>query len=251
MAEVVRLGDLEALSQEAARRWLAIAQKAVAERGKFSIAISGGNTPRRLFQIMASSPYKDQAPWAQTHVFWADERRVPPNDPQSNYLMACETLLNFVPVPATQVNRMLGEGLLSDATADYENKLRRYFDLGARDWPRFDLVLLGLGPDGHTASIFPGTRAVSDLTHMVLVYEVPQMHSERVTLTRRVFNNSRSVIFLVSGSDKAKPLAETLEGPALPSTYPAQVIQPTDGQVVWLVDKAAAADLKSTEIKSS
>jgi len=251
MAEVVRLEDLEALSQEAARRWLSIAQQAVAERGKFSIAISGGHTPRRLYEIMAASPYKEQVPWAQTHVFWADERRVPPSDPQSNYLMACEALLNHVTVPPAQVYRMMGEGLLSDSTADYENKLKRYFELGPRDWPRFDLVLLGLGPDGHTASMFPGTRAVSDLTHMVLVYEVPQMHMERVTLTRRVFNNSRNVIFLVSGADKAKAVAATLEGPDLPSTHPAQVIQLTDGHLVWLVDQAAAADLKPAEGKAS
>lgn len=251
MADVVRLDDLEAISQEAARRWLAAAQKAVAERGKFSIALSGGNTPRRLYQLMASSPYKEQAPWAQTHVFWADERRVPPSDSESNYRMACEALLNHVPVPPGQVYRMMGEGLVSASTRDYETKLNRYFELGPRDWPRLDLVLLGLGPDGHTASIFPGTRAVSDLTHQIIVYEVPKFHAERVTLTRRVFNNSREIIFLVSGADKADALAQTLEGPALPSTWPAQVIKPTDGELVWLVDKAAAANLKSTEMKGS
>jgi 6-phosphogluconolactonase len=251
MAEVIRLDDLESLSQEAARRWLAIAQEAVSEQGKFSIALSGGSTPRRLYQIMASSPYKEQTPWAQTHVFWGDERRVAPGDPESDYRMARETLLDHVPVPPDQVHRMLGEGLVSSTVRDYENKLKRYFELGASDWPRFDLVLLGLGADGHTASIFPGTRAVSDLTNMVIVFEIPQLHAERITLTRRVFNNSRNILFLVSGADKAPALAATLEGSALPSKYPAQIIQPTNGELVWLVDKAAAADLKSTPMKGS
>jgi len=249
MAEVIRLDDLEALSQEAARRWLAIAQKAVEEQGRFSIALSGGNTPRRLYQIMASSPYKEQAPWAQTHVFWGDERRVPPGDDQSDYRMAREALLDHVPIPPDQIYRMQGEGLLSSVVRDYETKLKKYFDLGLGDWPRFDLVLLGLGANGHTASIFPGTRAVSDITNMVLVYEVPQLHVERITLTRRVFNNSKNVFFLVSGADKAPALASTLEGESVPSKYPAQIINPTDGELVWLVDKAAAADLKSTPVK--
>src|SRR5262245_34090253 len=144
MADVIQFADLEALSQEAARRWLSIAQSTVAERGKFSIALSGGNTTRKLYQLMASSPYAEQAPWAQTYVFWGDERRVPPGDPQSDYRMARETLLDHVPVPAENVNRMLGEGLASASVRDYQAKLTRYFGLSGADWPRFDLVLLGL-----------------------------------------------------------------------------------------------------------
>lgn len=251
MAEVIKLSDLEALSQDAARRWLSIAQKAVTERGKFSVALSGGNTPRRLYQIMASSPYKEQAPWAQTYIFWGDERRVPPSDDQSDYKMARETLLDFVPVPPENINRMLGEGLASAAVRDYETRLDRFFGLDERDWPRFDLVLLGLGPDGHTASMFPGTRAVSDVTNKVIVFEVPQLKVERMTLTRRVFNNARNVIFLVSGADKAPALAATLEGPDLPSKYPARVINPTDGNLIWLVDQAASAELKSTKVSTN
>ena len=244
MAEIVRLGDPEAVSQEAARRWLDTAAKAVVERGKFRIALSGGSTPRRLYEIMAS-PQGQQAPWSQTYVFWGDERRVPPSHADSAFRMARETLLDHVPIPAEQIFRMHGEELASGAVRDYENKLRRHFEIGPREWPRFDLVLLGLGADGHFASIFPGTRAVSDLTNMVIVYEVPQLGVERITLTRPVFNHARNIIFLVCGEEKAAALAATLDGPSQPSRCPAQGLNPEDGTLTWLVDKAAAGELKA------
>jgi 6-phosphogluconolactonase len=245
MTDIVRFADLESLSQEAARRWGKIAQKAVQERGKFRIALSGGNTPRRLYQLVAAAPLSEQLPWAQTYVFWGDERRVPPSHPDSDYRMARETLLDHVPVPEGQIFRMHGEGLASDATRDYEIQLQREFELGVRDWPDFDLVLLGLGAEGHTASIFPGTRAVSDLTHMVLIYDVPQLGSERMTLTRPVFNHARNILFLVSGKDKADALAGAIDGPGHPSTYPAAGIKPENGLLTWLVDEPAASKLKS------
>jgi 6-phosphogluconolactonase len=247
MADVVRLADLDAISQEAARRWVDIASKAVEERGRFRIALSGGNTPRALYQMMASAPNASQTFWSQSTVFWGDERRVPPSHPDSNYRMARETLLDHVPIPESQIFPMDGGGLASSAVREYEDALRREFELGPRDWPQFDLMLLGLGVDGHTASIFPGTRAVSDLTHMVLVYEIPQLQSERITLTRPNFNDAHHVLFLVSGKDKAPALAATLEGPYRPSRYPAQGIAPEHGTLTWLVDNAAASELKSSE----
>lgn len=243
MTEIVRLPDAEAVAREAARRWIEIARQAVEERGAFRIALSGGETPRLLYRLMASEPWRDQAPWAETHVFWCDERRVPPSDPRSNYRMARETLLDHVPIPSEQVYRMQGGGLISSATSDYEEKLRRHFRLGRGEWPRFDLILLGMGTDGHTASIFPGTRAVSDLSHMVLVYEVPQLGVERMTLTLPVINNARHILFLVVGEEKAETLAAVLEGDYRPSTYPAQAARPVDGTLTWLVDEAAASRL--------
>jgi 6-phosphogluconolactonase len=241
--EIVVLPDLDQIAQEAARRWVEIAQGAVAERGSFSVALSGGSTPRTLYELLAGEPWRSQAPWDSTHVFWGDERRVPSTDPQSNYRMAREALLDHVPIPGKQINRMNGEDLLSSAIGDYEDKLWRYFRFNRGEWPRFDLVLLGLGPDGHTASIFPGTRAVSDLSHMVLAYQVPQLGVERITLTLPVINHAHHIMFQVAGEEKADALAMALEGERRPSACPAQAVEPVDGTLTWLVDKAAASEL--------
>jgi 6-phosphogluconolactonase len=240
VSELVVLSDINQIAQEAAQRWVEIAQGAVAERGSFSVALSGGSTPRTLYELLAADPWRSQAPWESTHVFWGDERRVPATDPQSNYRMAREALLEHVSVPSEQIYRMHGEDLLSSAVRDYENKLWRYFKPGHGEWPRFDLILLGLGPDGHTASIFPGTRAVSDLSHLVLAYQVPQLAAERMTLTLPVINHAHHILFLVAGQEKAHVLANVLEGESRPSTYPAQAVRPVDGTLAWLVDQAAA-----------
>ncbi len=245
MAEINIHPTLDELAQDAAGRWVEIANQAVAERGVFRIALAGGSTPRPLYTLMASEPWRSQAPWAETVVFWGDERRVPPSDPESNYRMAQETLLQHVPILPHNIYRMDGEELANSAAREYTNKLMRHFELDRREWPRFDLMLLGLGSDGHIASIFPGTRAASDLSNMVLVYSVPQLGVERMTLTLPVFNNARNVIGLVAGADKAEALAATLEGRYQPSTHPAQAIKPVDGSLVWLVDEAAAAKLTS------
>lgn len=244
MAEIVKLNNAELVAEEAARRWAQIAQEAVSERGAFRIMLSGGNTPRLLYQLMAQDPWRDQAPWEQTYVFWGDERRVPPSHPESDYRMAREALLDHVPIPDDHIFRLKGEGLESSIIRDYETKLRRHFQLKQGEWPRFDLALLGLGADGHIASIFPGTRAVSDLSSTVLVYAVPQLGVERVTVTLPVINHARHIIFLVVGAEKSGVLSESLDGPSMPSTYPAQAVQPVDGTVTWLVDKAAASQIK-------
>jgi len=241
--EVVILPHIEAIIEEAARRWVRIAQEAVAERGVFRIALAGGSTPRPLYMLMASAPWCDQVDWSRTFVFWGDERRVPPNHPDSNYRMAQEALLRHVPIPREQIFRMDGEDLANSAARAYEEALKRHFELGRRQWPRFDLMLLGLGADGHTASIFPGTRAVSDLSAMALVYPVPQLGVERMTLTLPVINHSRNILFLVSGKDKADALYMVLHGERRPSTYPAQAVKPVDGTLTFLVDQAAASRL--------
>ncbi len=243
MAEIIRLADSEAVAREAAARWVKIAQESVAERGAFRIALAGGNTPRMLYQLMASEPWRDQVPWNKTFVFWGDERRVPPSDPQSDYRMARETLLDHVPIPPDHVFRMDGEELSSSAARSYENVLMRHFGLRAGEWPRFDLMLLGLGVDGHIASIFPGTRAASDRSSMVLAYFVSKLNAERITLTLPVINNARHILFMVCGEEKAEVLRNTLYGPFKPSTYPAQLVTPVDGTLTWLVDQAAAGKL--------
>src|SRR5574341_332582 len=236
-AEIVKLADGDKVAEEAARRWVSASQEAVRERGAFRVALAGGSTPRALYSLLASSQWSSQIEWDKTHVFWGDERRVAPSHPDSNYRMARELLLDHVPVPPDQVHPMQGTGLASSTLREYEADLRRHFQLGRREWPRFDLVLLGMGADGHVASIFPGTRAVSDLSNMVVAYEVPQLGEERITLTLAVINQARSVLFMVCGEEKARAVAATLQGRRLPSTYPGQAVQPVDGTVTWLLDK--------------
>ncbi len=243
MSEIATFPDLAAVAEEAARRWVQIAGEAVERQGRFTIALSGGSTVEPLYRLMASEPWRSQAPWAHTYVFWGDERRVPPTHPDSNYRMATELLLSQVPVPPRHIFRMAGEDLAKSAEKDYRYALERHFGLGRREFPRFDLMLLGLGADGHIASIFPGTRAVSDLSSMVIVYPVPQLGVERMTLTLPVFNNARHILVMVAGAEKAGALYSVLRGPYAPSTYPAQALKPVDGTLTWLVDEAAASRL--------
>jgi 6-phosphogluconolactonase len=236
--------DAASLATAAAERFVATAQAAVAARHRFSVALSGGSTPRALYSLLAAPPYHDQIDWRRAWIFWGDERTVPPNDPQSNYRMAREALLFHVAVPATQVFRMLGE-LADPATAAalYEVNLRRAFALAPGELPRFDLVLLGLGPDGHTASLFPHTSALHVADRLAVANRVEQLSTTRITLTAPVLNNAAQVLFLVSGSDKAAPLAHVLQGPRQRDDVPAQLIAPTHGEVIWMVDRAAAAQL--------
>jgi 6-phosphogluconolactonase len=244
MTDIVKLEGPAQIFEEAARRWVEITQEAVEARGAFHMMLSGGNTPQPLYRLMASEPWRDRVPWAQTYFFWTDERRVSPSHPDSNYRMVCETLLDNVPVPADHIFPLMGEGLASSAVRDFETKLARHFQLGQKEWPHFDLVLLGLGGDGHIASIFPGTRAVSDLSNKAIVYDVPRLNMSRITVTLPVINHARHILFLVSGEEKADALWGSLEGPAKPSTYPAQAVSPVDGTLTWLVDVAAASRLK-------
>jgi 6-phosphogluconolactonase len=243
VAEIKILPDAEAVAQDAAVRWVESARAAVEARGAFRVALSGGSTPRRLYELMASESLREQAPWAQTYIFWGDERRVPASHPDSNYHLARVTLIDHVPVPLEHVFRMDGEGLARSAAREYEEALRLHFDLRRGQWPRFDLVLLGLGTDGHTASIFPGTRAVSDLSNMAIVYEVPQLGMERMTLTLPVLNNAQHILFMVTGAEKAAVVKAVLAGEHRPSTYPAQAVKPVDGTLTWLLDEEAAAQL--------
>lgn len=251
MSEIVRLATPEAVAEEAARRWVQVARSAAAERGQFSIALSGGSTPIVLYELMRSEPWRSEVPWDQTFVFWGDERRVRTSSTDSNYRMAREAFLDHVPIPSEHIFRMPGEGLASSDARSYDQKIRRHFNLGLQDWPRFDLFLLGMGSDGHVASVFPGTRAVSDRSNMVLAYEVPQLHVERITLTLPAINHARNVLILVMGQEKAETLARVLRGPTMPSTYPAQAVQPMDGTLVWLVDAAAYSGVEELEAKAS
>jgi 6-phosphogluconolactonase len=184
---------------------------------------------------------KVQMPWERTHFFWGDERHVPPDHSDSNYRIAYEAMFSKAPVPAANVHRIKSE--LEDArqaAAEYEQTLRDFFELGTGQLPRFDLVLLGMGPDGHTASVFPGTEALSERRRLVVANRVEKFDSYRITLTLPVLNNAACVMFLVSGAEKAATLRAVLEGDNGPEPYPAQLVQPTNGRLIWLVSREAA-----------
>lgn len=220
-----------------------LAEAAVQERGSFLFALSGGSTPQPLFRRLAD-PHS--LPWACTHVFWGDERMVPPDDPESNYHQAASLLLDHVPVPPSQIHRIPGEEDPVSAAEMYAQTLRATAGDGAA-WPRFDLALLGLGADGHTASLFPGSAfpiAPEVATEAVLA-KTENRPPARVTLTAQVFNSARHVIFLVRGEEKAEALAHVLEGEYKPRQWPAQRIHPADGNLLWFVDEAAASRLVS------
>lgn len=232
--------DPVALADSAARQIVERCQAAIDARGSFSIALSGGSTPRDLHHRLAGPPLARQVDWAHVHVWFGDERCVPPDDPQSNYRMADETLLSKVPIPSEQVHRMRGEQPPEQAAEDYARELREFFD---DDPPRLDVILLGMGDNGHTASLFPGLKAVHEQQRWVMAEYVAEVSMWRITLTPVVLNLAREALFLVAGSAKASMLRQVLEGPFAPDARPAQIVRPTPGEVNWLVDAAAAADL--------
>jgi len=230
----------EALAQRAAEIILKHALFVTAYQSRFSMACSGGSTPKRLYELLSdpAREFRSQLPWAQMHFFWTDERHVGPEDPESNFHMSEEAMLRHVEVPAANIHRIRAELETAQAVADaYEKVLIE--NLG--ETPRFDLVLLGLGNDGHTASLFPGTEVLEERSRLVAAPWVEKLNSYRFTMTYPVLNNAASVVFLVSGEEKAAILKEVLEGP--PGRYPAQGIKPVNGELTWLVDQAAAGTL--------
>jgi 6-phosphogluconolactonase len=239
--------DAEAISRAAADEFVRCAREAVAARGRFTVALSGGSTPKRLYQLLADPPYRDQVDWSKVELFWGDERSVPPDHNDSNYHTAQEAMLRKLPVSTARVHRMEAERADRDAAArDYEAVLARAFDttLGTAP-PSLDLILLGMGPDGHTASLFPHTTALQETARWVVVNYVPKFATDRMTFTAPVLNRAREVLFLIAGTDKAEPLHEVLEGKPNTDLYPSQLVKPSAGQLVWFVDRSAAAKLTS------
>jgi len=235
------------LARTAAEEFSRRAEDAIHARKRCTVALSGGSTPRRLFALLADGrePFRDRIDWRAVHLFWGDERHVPPDHPESNFRMTRETLLDAVPIPAENIHRIRGEEPdAARAAALYEDELRAFFS-GS---PRFDLVLLGLGPDAHTASLFPGTDAVRERERWVVAPWVEKLAAFRITLTPAVLNRAATVIFLVQGEEKAGALRAVFEGEREgerdPDRWPAQVIRPESGEVLWLVDRAAASGLE-------
>lgn len=230
--------DLEALSQAAADSFVKLSMEALSSKGGFIVAISGGSTPRRFFSILAESPYEERIPWTSTHIFWADERCVPWGHPDSNYKLAHEALLSKVPIGDENVHRIKGEENSEKAARDYEESLRLFF--GTQPLPVFDLIILGAGTDGHTASLFPGSAAVHERKRIAIAIHAEAPKPDRVTLTLPVLNNASRIIFLAAGREKATVLHEIMED-GNPKRYPAGLVQPVHGHVTWLVDRDAAS----------
>ena len=241
--EIVIVPDPQALAVEAARRFTGLAVQAATDRGRFAVALSGGTTPRMLYRLLAREPYRRAIPWARVHLFWADERCVPIADAESNFHLVSEALISHVPIPAQNVHRVPTELGAETAAHAYEDVLFAF--LGGPS-PQFDLVLLGLGSDGHTASLFPGSSALQETERLAVAVEAHYQGrpSQRVTLTLPAINAARQAIFLVSGSSKASIVQAVLEGAAGES--PASRVRPTMGPPTWLLDAAAAAHLKSS-----
>ncbi|HZU07172.1 MAG TPA: 6-phosphogluconolactonase [Chloroflexota bacterium] len=231
--------DLEALSQQAARFVAETVAAAVAARGRCTLALAGGTTPRRTYELLAAPPLREAVPWEAVHLFWGDERCVPPDHPDSNYRLVRESLLAHIAIPPPNVHRVPTEiGPPAVVAAHYERELRGHFALEVTDVPQFDLILLGMGADGHTASLFPGSPALEETRRLVVPSRVEYLPHERVTLTLPVLNAARVLAFLVAGADKAPALTRALAGdPAVPAAR----VRPAAGAVHWYVDRAAWA----------
>jgi 6-phosphogluconolactonase len=237
--EIRILKSPEELFEAAAAEFTAQASAAIRARGRFTVALSGGSTPKRLYAQLATKP---NIPWDKIYFFWGDERHVPPDHPESNYRMVYEALLSKVPVPPENIFRVHTEEKDAAAAAlQYEQTLKDFFQLSPGEFPRFDLILLGMGPDGHTASLFPGSPALNERQRLVVANPVEKFHTDRLTFTFPVLNAAATVMFLASGPDKAPMLHEVLENSS--ADLPSQKVQPTNGRLLWLVDSAAATGL--------
>jgi 6-phosphogluconolactonase len=247
--EVQIVPDVEALYRAGAAEFVRLASEAEMAKGSFTVALSGGSTPKGLYGLLATDRLlRGRMPWDKIHVFWGDERHVPPTDAESNYCMTHEALLSKVPIPPAHVYRIKSEHPdAGHAAHDYEHALRECFQVAAGEVPRFDLVFLGLGPEAHTASLFPGTKALHETKRLVVSNWVGKFFTDRITMTPPILNHAACVVFLVSGEDKALPLKAVLEGPYEPEQLPAQLVRTERGRLLWLVDRDAASLLRASQ----
>ena len=238
------LPDVSSIAQKAAAIYINAAQQAVRERGVFRVAMAGGSTPKALHAMLTAEPFRSQLPWDKMQIFFGDERHVPPDHADSNYRMVNETFVSKTPIKPEQIFRIKAE--LQDtekAALDYEQTLRGQFALKPGELPRFDLILQGMGNEGHTLSLFPGTTALRDNGRLVVRTWVGKLYTERITCTAPVANNSAAVLFMIAGADKAPALKAVLEGPFEPEQLPSQLIKPVNGNLFFLVDSAAGGML--------
>jgi 6-phosphogluconolactonase len=238
--------DPQALTKAAADHVIQQASLAINHRKKFTIALAGGSTPKSLYALLASPEYRTRLDWEKIEFFWGDERHVPPGHADSNYRMAHEAMLGPLHIPESHIHRIQGELPGAQEAADrYESLLRNRVGSIDSAIPRLDLVLLGMGPDGHTASLFPGTEAVHETTRLVVATWVEKLQTFRITMTPGLINQAHQVTFLISGSEKSSVLRAVKEGPYQPDVLPSQVIKPMSGHLTWLLDREAARDLST------
>ncbi|MGB0909169.1 MAG: 6-phosphogluconolactonase [Nitrospirales bacterium] len=248
---IFRVSRPQQIFTNAAEKFCHLTEDAILRTGRMTVALAGGSTPKALYSLLAAEPYRSKVDWQKIHFFWGDERHVSPNHQESNYLMAQESLLSQVSVISSQIYRIQGEMSSAEAAANaYEEVLQRVFVPISGEVPVFDLILLGMGPDGHTASLFPGTKAVHESSRWVVAPWVEKFQTYRITLTPVVLNQARHVMFMVSGEDKAAALHAVLEGPSQADQYPSQVVNPVSGELLWLVDESAASLLQKSTVQT-
>lgn len=238
--------DIHTLSQQAAQYTVRIANESTADRGRFTIALAGGTTPAELYGLLGSEPFLSQIDWQLVHIFWGDERCVPHDSPDSNFYLAQKILLNKISIPESQIHRMPADWPDRDAASKaYTVEMQHTF--GTNGIPSFDLIHLGMGPEGHTASLFPHQASLHEKQRLVMPVSVPKPPPDRLTFTPPLLNAARNVLFLVAGNDKADALRAVLEGEYQPDEYPAQIVRPPNGEVTWMLDKDVAKNLHIKE----
>jgi 6-phosphogluconolactonase len=243
--EIRILPDGAAIARRSAQEFVQAAATAVRAKGSFNISLAGGSTPKALYSLLVNDPtLRSQVPWDKLHLFFGDERHVPPDHPDSNFRMATEAMISKSPLKPEQVARIKAEYPDAEKAAlEYEKALREHFKLNDGDYPRFDLLLAGMGNEGHTLSLFPGTKALDPDGRIVVSNWIGKLYTERITLTAAAASNAAEIIFMVTGADKACALKAVLEGPFEPEQLPAQLLQPKNGKLLWLVDAAAGSML--------
>ena len=240
MSQLKVFPNLESLTQAALDEFIGIADESSKKRDRFSVALAGGSTPQPLYQRLAFPNYQGQVDWKEVHLFWGDERHVPPDHPDSNFRMGQESLINKIPIPGTNVHRVPAELGVQEAAFNYEAILRDYFD---SQWPQFDLVLLGMGLDGHTASLFPHSEGLKEESRWFIANFAPKHEEWRLTLSKNAINAACNIIIIVSGEEKAGTLAKVLEGEHCPDEMPIQLVSPNKGILIWMIDENAASKL--------
>lgn len=245
-SEICVVPDTQALTQSAAEHVIHQASLAINARDRFTIALAGGSTPKSLYALLASPEYRSRLDWGKIEFYWGDERHVTPDHAESNYRMAHAAMLSPLAIPEEQIHRMRGELEQAQQAADeYEDLLRSRLGESDSSIPQLDLILLGMGPDGHTASLFPGTDAIHESTRWVSAPWVEKFQTFRITMTPAIINNAHQVTFLVSGDGKAEVLQDVMEGPFQPDLLPSQMIRPISGRLTWLLDQGAARNLST------
>ncbi len=238
--------DVDKLSHAAAQYIVRVANESIAAHGRFTLALSGGSTPKKAYALLAGELYNNKIDWALVEIFWSDERCVPADDKESNYHLAQEVMLSKLPIPAAQIHRMPADEADHEAASNaYTREMRRVF--GTNAVPRFDLLQLGMGPEGHTASLFPHQPSLQEQQRLVMPVTVPKPPPARLTFTPAVLNAAAHVLFLVTGEEKAEAVHAVLEGKHQPDEYPAQIVRPTNGEVTWMLDIAAAGRLQQEQ----